>query len=263
MTSAATDLTRKTVSAAAISSSQSDTGNRGGQEMDPLDRVGFGVEFGKGRTIYYESDEARHYFEIVSGVVRLCKVTEDGRRQIMAFLTAGDLFGWATQDHYSYSAEAVTPVSAVKYSRRRVEALVRTDPTVGRRVLVLLSNQLALAHDHLLLLGRMTASERISVFLLTLTRRRANHLPDARIVELPMNRRDIADYLGLTIETVSRTMSAMKRKGVLSYTYADSVHLNGRDTLDRTATAAPRAAIGANRCSKVALPRAVERGSRQ
>src|SRR5690606_29680269 len=157
----------------------------------------------------------------VSGVVRLCKVTEDGRRQIVAFLTAGDIFGWTVQDHYSFSAEAVTLVSAVKYSRSRIEALARTDPAVGRRVLVLLSSQLTLAHDHLLLLGRMTAAERISTFLLTMTRRRTGRLPDARTVELPMNRRDMADYLGLTTETVSRTMSAMKREGLISFTDAD------------------------------------------
>ena len=207
-------------------------------ESDPMERVGLGVEFRKSQTIYHEGDEARRCFMIVSGVVRLCKVTEDGRRQIAAFLTAGDFFGWANRDHYSYSAEAVTLVSAVSYSRRRVEELVRTDPVVGSRVLVLLSSQLTLAHDHLLLLGRMTATERISAFLLTLTRRRAGYRLDATTVELPMTRRDIADHLGLTIETVSRTMSAMKREGVLTFNGSDSVRLNGLGTLECMATAA-------------------------
>jgi len=238
MANSATQAARKTVPVTATLSSRSDTGRRGERDMDPLDRVGTGVEFIKGRAIYYEGDEAQHYFKIASGVVRLCKVTEDGRRQIAAFLTAGDFLGWTVHDHYSYSAEAVTRVTAVKYSRRRVEDIVRTDPMVARRVLTLLSNQLALAHDHLLLLGRMTAAERISAFLLELTKRRGCPLTDATTIELPMNRRDIADYLGLTIETVSRTMNAMKRNGLLSFTDADSVRLNHCDALERMAMAA-------------------------
>jgi CRP/FNR family transcriptional regulator/CRP/FNR family nitrogen fixation transcriptional regulator len=209
-----------------------------GVEADPLDRLGASATFDKRRTVYYEGDEAQHYYKVVSGVVRLVKVTEDGRRQIAAFLVEGDFFGWTIQDDYSYSAEAVTDVAVVKYSRRRVEEAVRTDAAIGRRVLVLLTNQLASAHDHLLMLGRMTASERLSAFLLDLNKRNGGADAGAASVELPMNRRDIADYLGLTIETVSRTMSAMKRKGLVSFTGADSVRLNRCDVLERMAMAA-------------------------
>jgi CRP-like cAMP-binding protein len=238
MANAATRAARENVPALVIIAPRSDAGRRGDRDIDPLDRIGTGVAFGRRRTIYYEGDEAQHYFKVVSGVVRLCKVTEDGRRQIAAFLVAGDFFGWTVQNHHSYSAEAVTDVTAMKYSRRRVEDVVRTDPAAGRQVLGLLTNQLASAHDHLLLLGRMTAAERLSAFLLDLTRRRGDTPVDAATIELPMNRRDIADYLGLTIETVSRTMSAMKRKGLLSFTDADSVRLNRCDILERMAMAA-------------------------
>ena len=238
VTSSATQPTPKTAPVTVISSSRSATGQRGGYEMYPLNRAGLGIEFGRSRTIYYDGDEARYYFKIVSGVVRLCKVTRDGQRQIAAFLTAGDFFGWTAQDHYSYSAEAVTPVSVVKWSRRRVEDLMRTDRAAGHRVLVSLSNQLALAHDHLLLLGRMTAAERISTFLSTLHRRQADHLLLGTTVELPMNRGDIADYLGLSRETVSRTLTAMMRKGELSFTDAGSVRLTGCGSLERVAIAA-------------------------
>jgi CRP-like cAMP-binding protein len=238
MTNAASRVARETVPAPVIVATRGDAVRRSEREIDPLDRIGTGVAFGRRRAIYYEGDEAQHYFKVVSGVVRLCKVTEDGRRQIAAFLVAGDFFGWTVQDHHSYSAEVVTDVTAIKYSRRRVEDVVRSDPAVGRRVLGLLTNQLASAHDHLLLLGRMTAAERLSAFLLDLTKRRGATPGDATTIELPMNRRDIADYLGLTIETVSRTMSAMKRKGLLSFTDADSVRLNRCDILERMAMAA-------------------------
>jgi CRP-like cAMP-binding protein len=238
MNNMAAQATRKTVPAAAVSGSAGQATAREKRAVDPLDRLGFGVEFAKGRTLYCEGDDARHFFKVVSGVVRLCKVTEDGRRQIAAFLTAGDFLGWTNQDDHAYSAEAVTRVTLLKYSRRQVEEIVRTDPAAARRVLVLLSDQLALAHDHLLLLGRMTAAERISAFLLHLNKRPGAPQIETTTIELPMTRRDIADYLGLTIETVSRTLSAMKRKGLLTFTDAERVRLKRYDVLERMATAA-------------------------
>ncbi|HVO15787.1 MAG TPA: helix-turn-helix domain-containing protein [Alphaproteobacteria bacterium] len=236
MANTANRSTRENVSAGTSSTAHGGAVRR--SAVDPLDRLGASATFDKRRTIYYEGDEAQHYYKVVSGVVRLCKVTEDGRRQIAAFLVSGDFFGWTVQDDYSYSAEAVTDATVVRYSRRRVEEAVRTDTAVGRRVLGLLTNQLASAHDHLLLLGRMTATERLSAFLLDLNRRNGGADEGAATIELPMNRRDIADYLGLTIETVSRTMSAMKRKGLVSFTGADSVRLNRCEALERMAMAA-------------------------
>jgi CRP-like cAMP-binding protein len=203
-------------------------------EADPLERLGAAVKFEKNRTIYFEGDESQHYYKVRSGTVRLCKVTEDGRRQIAAFLTAGDLFGWTDQDVYSFCAEAVTDVTVEKFSRARVEESVKANPSMGRRVLGLLSTQLASAHEHLLLLGRMTASERIASFLLELGRRQHT----IASIELPMNRKDVADYLGLTVETVSRTMSALKRKGIIAFTEPENVQFKQNNALERLAMAA-------------------------
>lgn len=201
---------------------------------DPLDRLGMGVKCEKNRTIYFESDEAEHCYKVKSGTVRLCKVTEDGRRQIAAFLTAGDLFGWTDQGYYNFSAEAVTDVTLEKFSRVRVDEAAKASPALGRRVLALLSTQLASAHDHLLLLGRMTAAERIANFLLELVRRQRG----AGRVELAMSRKDVADYLGLTVETVSRTMSALKRKGIIAFAEPENVQLKQSGALERLAMAA-------------------------
>jgi CRP/FNR family transcriptional regulator len=165
-------------------------------------------------------------------------VTEDGRRQIAAFLTEGDLFGWTDQDIYNFSAEAVTDVMVDKYSRVRIEESVKANPGLGRRVLALLSHQLASAHEHLLLLGRMTASERIATFLLDLVRRQRHGNVSGASIELPMSRKDVADYLGLTVETVSRTMSALKRKGIISFSEPEHVQLKQNATLERLAMAA-------------------------
>jgi CRP/FNR family transcriptional regulator len=201
---------------------------------DPLDRLGSGVKFEKNRTIYFEGDEAEHCYKVKSGTVRLCKVTEDGRRQIAAFLTAGDLFGWTDHGFYGFSAEAVTDVTIERFSRARFEDAAKASPALGRRVLALLSTQLASAHEHLLLLGRMTAAERIASFLLDLLRRQHT----GTSIELAMCRKDVADYLGLTVETVSRTMSALKRKGIISFAEPESVQLKQSGALERLAMAA-------------------------
>ncbi len=201
---------------------------------DPLDRFGVAAKVEKNRTIYFEGDEAEHCYRVRSGTVRLCKVTEDGRRQIAAFLTEGDLFGWTDQDFYHYSAEAVTDVTLETFSRARVDEAAKSNPSLGRRILALLSDQLASAHDHLLLLGRMTAAERIASFLLDLERRQRN----GRSIALAMCRKDVADYLGLTVETVSRTMSALKRKGIISFAEPETVELKQSIALERLALAA-------------------------
>jgi CRP-like cAMP-binding protein len=210
----------------------------GAADADPLERLGTQARYERNRTIYFEGDEAAHYFKVRSGTVRLCKVTEDGRRQIAAFLTEGDLFGWTDQDNYNFSAEAVTDVTVEKFSRARIEESVKANPSMGRRVLALLSNQLASAHEHLLLLGRMTASERVATFLLELVRRQRNGNGAGASVELAMSRKDVADYLGLTVETVSRTMSALKRKGIIAFSEPEHVQLKQNTTLERLAMAA-------------------------
>ena len=201
---------------------------------DPLDRLGTVSKFERNQTIYFEGDEAGHCYRVKSGTVRLCKVTEDGRRQIAAFLTAGDLFGWTDHGLYGFSAEAVTGVTLEKFSRVRIEDAVKANPALGRRILALLSTQLASAHEHLLLLGRMTAAERIANFLLDLGKRQHK---DGTVL-LAMCRKDIADYLGLTVETVSRTMNALKRKGIIAFAEPENVRLKQSGALERLAMTA-------------------------
>lgn len=196
------------------------------------------VSFLKDRTIYFEGDDASHHYRVVSGTVRLCKVTEDGRRQIVAFPTAGDCFGWTGWDSYCHSAEAVTPVVLEKISRRSIEEAVQSNPGLGRGVLAMLSDQLMSAHNHFLLLGRMTAAERIAAFLVELARRQDRLDDEGGTIDLPMSRIDIADYLGLTIETVSRTISAMKRDGLISATALGSIRLGRSEALEQLALAA-------------------------
>lgn len=201
-------------------------------ESDPLTQVAAIVNFAKDRTIYFEGDEALCSYKVVSGTVRVCKISADGRRQIAAFHGSGDLFGWTDQDYYAYSAEAVTPVTLEKYPSRRVEELLAVNPETRVRLMKALAEQLAAAQEHLFMLGRMTAAERIVMLLIELAKKQQARTGGPLSLDLPMGRRDMADYLGLTIETVSRTLSALRRSGFISIPSIDQIRLNRYQDLE-------------------------------
>jgi CRP/FNR family nitrogen fixation transcriptional regulator len=165
----------------------------------------------KDEEIYGEGDEARWYFKVTAGVVRTCKILNDGRRQIEAFHVAGDLFGIERGADYRSSAEAVGEATVVAYRRCSLEILAAGDTTLARQVVATALLNLERAQQHMILLGRKSATEKVATFLLEMADR--VHV-DA--IELPMSRGDIADYLGLTIETVSRTLTQLERDGVIA-----------------------------------------------
>ena len=139
---------------------------------------------------------------------------EDGRRQVSEFLLAGDLFGFDVLETHDFAAEAVSDVVLRRYPRRTVEALSESNLTLARRLRDLTAMSLRVAHGRLILLGRKTASERLASFLLEM----AERLPGRtdRMVDLPMSRTDMADHLGLTIETVCRVLGHLRREGTIA-----------------------------------------------
>jgi CRP/FNR family nitrogen fixation transcriptional regulator len=138
---------------------------------------------------------------------------EDGRRQVGEFLFAGDLFGWEALDKHDFGAEAVTPVTLRRYSRRDLDRLADQDRDVARRLYELSSRRLRAGRDHMVLLGRKTAAERIASFIMEMLER----TPEVRSrIELPMSRLDMGDYLGLTIETVCRRLSRLRLEGTIA-----------------------------------------------
>jgi CRP-like cAMP-binding protein len=176
-----------------------------------LRRITIKIRFARNRTIFNDGDEANFTYRIVSGVVRLCKHTVQGRRLVTHFLLPGDYFGFMQLDAYSFTAEAVCDMVAVCYPQRLVESLSEEDPLVRKKFRALFMNQVIGTQDHMLLLGCLSAEERLASFLLCLSERMGK---DA-FVEVPMGRQDIADYLGLTVETVCRALSKLKRAGVV------------------------------------------------
>jgi CRP-like cAMP-binding protein len=194
-----------------------------------LERIGSRVNFSRDQEIYPEGDRGAYWFKVLSGTVRISKLLADGRRHIAEFCFAGDSFGFESAEERGFSAEAVTEVSLLRLPRAATERLIDENPALARHLRREMLKSLDAAQHRLLLLGRMTACERVAAFLIELSER-----DDAqRCVELPMSRCDIADHLGLTVETVCRILSDFKRRRLIAGPNAHRLEL-----LDRAALAA-------------------------
>jgi len=176
-----------------------------------------------GQVIFEEGDTADYVYNISVGEVRLYKLLPDGRRQITGFLREGDFLGLVTGDAYAYGAEAINQVELCCMRLSNLERLVSDIPPVRDRLLDMSRDELAAAQEQMLLLGRKTAREKLLSFLVTRLDHAEDHPEDAT-VHLPMSRTDIADYLGLTIETVSRTFTALRDEGLIELPDAHAVH---------------------------------------
>jgi CRP/FNR family nitrogen fixation transcriptional regulator len=170
-------------------------------------------KYNRGAEIFGEAEPAEYIYQVIDGSVRSYKLLSDGRRQINAFHLAGDIFGLENNDTHRFTAEAIVDTTVRLVKRISLSLIAETDAMVARDLLTMTANNLQRAEDHMLLLGRKTSLERVAAFLLEMDRR----LTAAGVMALPMCRRDIADYLGLTLETVSRALSVLHGKGVLGF----------------------------------------------
>jgi CRP-like cAMP-binding protein len=195
---------------------------------DPLDAIGAVVSVKQGAELYAEGDPASYLYRVTAGVLRTCKLLPDGRRQIDDFLFPGDFFGLEGLGEHGFAAEAVTNASVVRYSRARLDLLAMDDARLCGRLLQLTLKRLGKAHGRVLLLGRKTAEEKLASFLLEML----DNASSRDAIDLPMSRTDIADYLGLTIETVSRTFSALKQEGVIALPSAHRIVVADRSALE-------------------------------
>ena len=203
-------------------------------ELDHLQAIVRQVRKIPRQILFQEGDDADNVYNILSGVLKLYKLLPDGRRQITGFVYAGDFLGIASIgiasiSIHSYSAEAVSEVSLCRFPRAKLYRLFDRYPALQRRLLGIATDELTAAQDQMLLLGRKTAAEKLASFLLSLAHRmapRGSKNDDADIagpVPVPMTRSDIADYLGLTVETVSRTLSRLKKAGHIAITDAHHI----------------------------------------
>jgi CRP/FNR family transcriptional regulator, nitrogen fixation regulation protein len=191
--------------------------------------VGSVQSFAKDEEIFAEGDKAAYVYKVLSGVVRTSKLLSDGRRQIDAFHLAGDIFGIEAGDEYRFCAESVGNCVVVAYRRSHLAALTGSDAQLGQDMTMGMMRSLVRAQNHMLLLGRKSALEKIATFLLDMAARTA----DDSTLDLPMSRTDIADHLGLTIETVSRSFTQLERQGIIGLPSARRIVLSNRAALER------------------------------
>jgi CRP/FNR family transcriptional regulator len=189
------------------------------------------------RPLIIEGERADALLNITEGTVKVYKLLPDGRQQITGFLFAGDFVGISSNETYVYSAEAITAVGYCRFPRRQLERLLDDFPQMEHRLLRIASNELAAAQNQMLLLGRKSAREKLASFLLMLSHQAERVGGVANPVHLPMTRRDIADYLGLTIETVSRTFTQLRKDKIIDVRHADEVCLIDRTELEDVAGA--------------------------
>lgn len=202
-------------------------------ELERLRAIVSTTHLEAGRSLIHEGDPADSLFNVVSGAVKLYKLLPDGRRQITGFLFPGDFLGIALNDTYVYTAEALADLRLCRFPRRRLEALLVELPALEHRLLGEVATELVAAHEQMLLLGRKTARERVASFLLMLARRAERHGRSGWLLPLPMSRIDVADYLGLTTETVSRTVTQLRQAGVIAAPNRSDIEILDRTTLEK------------------------------
>lgn len=171
------------------------------------------VEFAPGKAIFWEGDEAKHVFQVDDGMLRALRLLSDGRRVIVGFLHPGDLLGVSLKDQYLYTVEAITPVRLHRFPRRRFEDEVARQPHLRAQLFSKLCDEMTAAQDQAVLLSRRSADEKVANFLLLMAKDR--FADGTAFVDLPMTRLDIADYLNMTIETVSRTITKFASSGII------------------------------------------------
>jgi CRP/FNR family transcriptional regulator, nitrogen fixation regulation protein len=193
---------------------------------DTFDLIGAPMPFARNAEIYGENEPADYLYKVISGTVRTYRVLNDGRRQIGAFYLPGDVFGFEGGTEHSFSAEAISNARVMVIRRSTATALAARDSTAAQQLLGATTRELLRAQNHIMLLIK-TAQERVAGFLLEMADRAAGH----NEVDLPMSRQDIADYLGLTIETVSRTLTLLENSAAIALPTSRRIVLRNRAAL--------------------------------
>jgi len=193
-----------------------------------MQMMGATMSYPRNTEIFGDNEPADYLYKIVSGSVRTYKILSDGRRQVGDFYLPGDIFGLEFADEHTLSAEAITDTKVLVIKRNALNALAGRDASVARQLFALTGRELGRVQAHVLLLIK-SAQERVASFLLEMAQR----VPAGNSIELPMSRQDIADYLGLTIETVSRTLTTLESTAAIAVPTSRRIVLRNLGALNR------------------------------
>jgi len=182
-------------------------------DLSRLKSLGWTLRLAPGQALFHEGDPATRVFTLTKGTLKLYKLLADGRRQVTGFLHPGDFLGISVDDEHAFSAEALEEAQLCWFPRNRFDEFVEEHPSMERELYRMAAHELAAAQQQMVLLGRKTAEERICTLILRLRELDETKAKSAECsVALPMTRTEIADYLGLTLETVCRTLSDLNRR---------------------------------------------------
>ena len=196
--------------------------------MTQIDMMGAAMPFARNAEIYGENERAEYLYKVLSGSIRTYKLLADGRRQIGGFYLPGDIFGLEVGDHHTFSAEAVVDSRVLVVKRSSIIALAGRDAEIASQLWSMTAQELQRTQRHIMLLVK-TARERVAGFLLDM----ANRQPAHNEINLPMSRQDIADYLGLTMETVSRTLTQLEEDEAIAVPKSRHILVRNRGALNR------------------------------
>lgn len=207
--------------------------------LEEFRNLGWTLKLAPGQALFHEGDPATRVFTLTRGTLKLYKLLADGRRQVTGFLHPGDFLGISVDDEHAFSAEALEDSQLCWFPRARFDDFVEDQPKMERELYRMAAHELAAAQQQFVLLGRKTASERLASFLLLLAdRTSAAEGKKSAMVRLPMSRSDIADYLGLTKETVSRVISSLKRDRIIRLESLEMIRVLDRGGLEQLSEAA-------------------------
>jgi CRP/FNR family transcriptional regulator, nitrogen fixation regulation protein len=194
-----------------------------------MELMGTRICYARNVEIFGEGELAEYLYKVVSGSVRSCKLLDDGRRQVTGFHMVGEVFGLELDEEHHFSAEAVNDAVVLVVKRRAIIGLAARDADIAGQLWAMTARELQRVQDHMLVLGCMNAKQRVATFLLHMALRSSA----GNEIELPMSRQDIADYLGLTIETVSRTMTQLENDDAIGLASSRRIVLRDRAALTK------------------------------
>jgi CRP/FNR family transcriptional regulator, nitrogen fixation regulation protein len=194
----------------------------------PLAMMGAPMRFSRNAEVYGEDEPAEYLYQVISGAVRTYRMLDDGRRQVVAFYLPGDIFGVEAGDVHLSSAEAISESQVLVVKRGAVMARAEHERDLAKQLWTLTVRELQRVRQHSLVLIK-NAEERVAGFLLEMAGRSSS----GTAIELPMSRQDIADYLGLTIETVSRTFTQFVHSGLIALETSRRIQFRNRAALNR------------------------------
>ncbi|MBT59248.1 MAG: nitrogen fixation protein FixK [Acidiferrobacteraceae bacterium] len=200
-------------------------------DLEIFSKVSFEKKFTDKENIFLQNDPSTHLYNITEGNVKIYQLLDDGRIQIIGFLYPGDFFGTYKNNKYNYSAEAIGNLRVCVFDQRILDKYMDQNPILAKELLNQTSYELTLAQDRMTVMGRLNAIEKIAIFFINISNQRKRIGWQSNPISLSMARQDIADYLGLTIETVSREISKLKTSNIIKIISSKQLFINDIEKL--------------------------------